>query len=169
MIIKNVLQEEKNININIKKEILSSLLNVDKSYLILNEQEIIKKNILKKYKKYLIAYKKGKPIQYILKKANFYGYDFLVNKNVLIPRPETETLVFDLNNYIEKYFKNNVKILDLGTGSGIIAITLKKLNKKYLITASDISIKALIVARKNAKKHNLKIQFVKSNILKSSY
>lgn len=166
MTIKNILQE-KNIDINIKKEILSALLNVDKSYLILNEDKKLSKQVLIKYKKLIKKYENNKPIQYILKNANFYGYDFIVNKNVLIPRPETEMLVKELIEYIKKYLKKDIKVLDVGTGSGNIAITMKKMNENFSITASDISKKALVVAQKNAKKHNVNITFIKSNMLKS--
>ena len=86
----------------------------------------------------------GIPVQYIVGYTNFYGYDFKVNKNTLIPRFETELLVEKTYNYIKKYFnKDNIKILDIGTGSGCIAITLNKLLNSSDITGIDISSEAL--------------------------
>ena len=93
----------------------------------------------------------GIPVQYIVGNTNFYGYDFKVNRNTLIPRFETELLVEKTYNYIKKYFnKDNIKILDIGTGSGCIAISLKK-EINSIIDAIDISKEALSVAIDNAK------------------
>ena len=108
--------------------------------------------------------KKGKPIQYIIGNVNFYGNIINVNENVLIPRFETELLVEKTINYIKKYFKNP-KILDIGTGSGCIAITLKKELKNSIIDAVDISNSALKVAKENAKLNNVEINFIEGNIL----
>ena len=92
----------------------------------------------------------GIPVQYIVGNTNFYGYDFKVNRNTLIPRFETELLVEKTYNYIKKYFnKDNIKILDIGTGSGCIAITLNKLLNSCDITGIDISSEALEVAKEN--------------------
>ena len=108
--------------------------------------------------------KKGKPIQYIIGNVNFYGNIINVNENVLIPRFETELLVEKTINYIKKYFKNP-KILDIGTGSGCIAITLKKELENSTIDAVDISNSALKVAKENAKLNNVEINFIEGNIL----
>ena len=98
----------------------------------------------------------GIPVQYIVGNTNFYGYDFKVNRNTLIPRFETELLVEKTYNYIKKYFnKDNIKILDIGTGSGCIAITLNKLLDNSMVTAVDISKEALDVARENNKINNI--------------
>lgn len=109
---------------------------------------------------------------------DFYGRDFIVTKDVLIPRPETEMIIDAVFNLVGKPYlpgvkpapaklPQNVSILDVGTGSGCIAITLKKELPEAKISASDISEKALKVARKNAEKHNAKIAFTKSNLLNS--
>ena len=108
--------------------------------------------------------KKGKPIQYIIGNVNFYGNIINVNENVLLPRFETELLVEKTINYIKKYFKNP-KILDIGTGSGCIAITLKKELENSTIDAVDISNSALKVAKENAKLNNVEINFIEGNIL----
>ncbi len=107
----------------------------------------------------------GQPVQYIVGNVDFYDINLLVNKNVLIPRFETEYLVEKTINYAKK-LKEPLDILDIGTGSGAIAITLAKhLNSKVI--ATDISEKALEIAQKNAKRNNTKINFKQSDILKS--
>jgi release factor glutamine methyltransferase len=107
--------------------------------------------------------KQYKPWQYITGKTLFYGLDFYVNENVLIPRPETQELV----EWIITEYKNkpdNLQILDIGCGSGAIAVTLAKNLQKTKITAIDISEKALEVARKNAQNNQVKVQFVQTDI-----
>ena len=107
----------------------------------------------------------GKPVQYIVGNVDFYDINLLVNKNVLIPRFETEYLVEKTINYAKK-LKEPLDILDIGTGSGAIAITLAKhLNSKVI--ATDISEKALEIAQKNAKRNNTQITFKQSDILKN--
>lgn len=107
----------------------------------------------------------GEPVQYIVGNIDFYGYNFLVNKNVLIPRFETEQLVEKTINYINKIFDKKIDIVDLGTGSGCIAITLKK-EVNCSVSAVDISSAALKVARDNANKNNCLIDFLKGDMLK---
>lgn len=107
----------------------------------------------------------GKPVQYVVGNVDFYGYTFDVNDSVLIPRFETETLVEKTINYIKKYFNKSVDIVDLGTGSGCIAITLKK-KIDCNIDAVDISSSALSVAKSNAKKNNALINFIEGDMLK---
>lgn len=107
----------------------------------------------------------GIPVQYIVGNTNFYGYDFKVNRNTLIPRFETELLVEKTYNYIKKYFnKDNIKILDIGTGSGCIAITLNKLLNSSDITGIDISSEALDVAKENNISNNTNVKFIESDI-----
>lgn len=110
--------------------------------------------------------KKEIPIQYIIGETEFFGLTFNVNKNVLIPRPETEELV----HWIIDDFKNNpnkkLKILDIGTGSGCIAISLAKNIPQSKVFAIDVSEEALKVAQENANLNNVNIEFLKINILK---
>ncbi len=156
-----------NENIENKKLALEQVLNLSKPELLLNKNKEITKQNYKEYKKIIKKLNKGLPIQYITKKANFYGKEYYVNKNTLIPRPETEILVHKTNQLIEKHMNHkNINILEIGTGSGIISITLKKLNQNYNITATDISRKALKVAKKNAKTHNTTITFKKTDLYK---
>ena len=106
----------------------------------------------------------GEPVQYIVGDVNFYGNTIKVNKNVLIPRPETEELVEKTSEYLKEYFSEKLDILDIGTGSGCIAITLKKLFPNSKVSAIDISNKALDVAKENAKLNNTEVNFYESNI-----
>ena len=106
----------------------------------------------------------GEPIQYIIGNVNFCGNTINVNSNVLIPRFETELLVSKAINYVKKYFDKKVKIIDLGTGSGAIAISLsKKLNAS--VDAIDISDKALEIAKENASENGVEINFAISDML----
>ena len=108
--------------------------------------------------------KNGEPVQYIVGNVDFYGYILNVNKNTLIPRFETELLVEKTIKYINKYFNNEIKILDIGTGSGCIAITLNKLLDNSMVTAVDISKDALDVARENNKINNTDVNFIESDV-----
>ena len=152
---------------NTSKQVLSIILNKSIPEITLNKEEKIKLKDYLKYQKIKKGLKKGNPLQYLTKKSNFYGYEFYVNKNVLIPRPETENLVDITNKYIKKYFNNNISVLDIGTGSGNIPIVLKKLNNNLSITGLDISKKALKIAKKNAKNNNVDIKLIKSNLLEN--
>ena len=103
------------------------------------------------------------PIQYILGSTSFYGLEFEVNENVLIPRPETEELVsWILSNHDSS---THLKILDIGTGSGCIAIALAKNLPNAQVFAIDVSEKALATAKNNADRNEVKVNFIKQNIL----
>lgn len=106
----------------------------------------------------------GEPVQYIVGNVDFYGYNFDVNKNVLIPRFETEELVDRTIKYIKEIFNKKIDIIDLGTGSGCIAITLKK-EIDCNMDALDISTYALEVAKQNAKKNNVEIKFINDSMV----
>ena len=105
----------------------------------------------------------GEPVQYIVGNVDFYKSNFIVNKNVLIPRFETEELVLNTINFINEYFNKQVKVLDIGTGSGAIAVSIKK-EIDSIVYATDISKEALEVAKENAKRNNVNINFVNTNI-----
>ena len=106
----------------------------------------------------------GYPLQYIIGDVNFYGYKIKVNENVLIPRFETEYLVEKTLNLISKLNLDNPRVLDIGTGSGCIAITLKKEMPTLTVEALDNSSKALEVASSNAKLNNARINFLLKDI-----
>jgi len=108
---------------------------------------------------------KGEPIAYLTGHKEFFGLDFLVNKNVLIPRPETEILVEDVLFQISNNKYQITNIADVATGSGCIAISLKKHLPKLKIFATDISSAALNVAKKNAKRHKVKLNLFKGDLL----
>jgi release factor glutamine methyltransferase len=106
--------------------------------------------------------KTGEPVQYILGNTEFYGLPFQVNSNVLIPRPETEELVSWI---IESATTPSVNILDIGTGSGCIAITLKHELKQSIVSAIDISTGALETAKRNATINQVEVNFIHADIL----
>lgn len=125
-------------------------------------------NSFEKYlEKIIEELKTGKPYQQILGHTEFYGKKFFVDENVLIPRPETEELVeLAINKIPDSRFEiPDFKILDVGTGSGIIPITLKKHFPNSEISAIDISEKALEIAKKNAEFHQANIQFIQQDYL----
>ena len=103
------------------------------------------------------------PIQYILGSTLFFGSDFIVNKEVLIPRPETEELISWVLKQLDP--DNSIKILDIGTGSGCIAISLAKQLPRADVYAMDISLGALSIAKKNAEANGVVIQFIEASIL----
>ena len=107
----------------------------------------------------------GKPIQYIIGNVDFYGNIINVNENVLIPRFETELLVEKTIKYINQHFKNKkLNIIDLGTGSGCIAIALKKILTSLEVDALDISKEAIKLAKKNAHQNKVSINFIEGNM-----
>lgn len=146
--------------------ILKEELDLSSSQLFLNQEEKI--SIFRAYRIKKIEQKArtGYPIQYIYKKAHFNGLDFFVNQNVLIPRPETEILVEKAKSLISKNGYNSV--IDIGTGSGAIAITIAKANPNILVEAVDISKNALKIADRNAKKFGVKIKFYKGDLFSQS-
>jgi release factor glutamine methyltransferase len=106
------------------------------------------------------------PIQYLLGKTSFYGLDFEVNENVLIPRPETEELVdWIISENLKISESRSLKIVDIGTGSGCIAISLAKNLPNAKVFAIDVSQKALVTARKNAIQNSVNVTFLEQNIL----
>jgi release factor glutamine methyltransferase len=109
----------------------------------------------------------GEPIQYITGFAWFYGIKFKVNPNVLIPRPETEELVEWVLETVSK--RKGVRVLDIGTGSGCIPVTLKIKNPSLEVAAVDISEGALITASRNAYRNNVDVEFKKLDILDETH
>ncbi len=110
--------------------------------------------------------KKQEPIQYIIGHTSFYGLNFDVNHHVLIPRPETEELVDWMIKNLHKT-KRPVNILDIGTGSGCIAVSLAKNLSQANVYAIDVSKEAILVAKENAKKNQVVVSFIQSDILKT--
>lgn len=113
--------------------------------------------------------KKQQPIQYIIGETEFFGLPFKVNSNTLIPRPETEELVqLIMDSYTNKASVNNASILDVGTGSGCIAISLAKNIPKSTVHALDVSAKAIQTASENAMLNQVNVNFLESSILEDT-
>jgi release factor glutamine methyltransferase len=146
--------EEKN-----KLKRIDLALNIE---LLFSKEEILIWNeILEKLKQEI-------PIQYILGTTSFYGLEFEVNENVLIPRPETEELVdWIISTNAARQQSSDLKILDIGTGSGCIAISLAKNFPNAQVFAIDVSDKALATAKKNAEINKVKVTFLQENILET--
>ena len=132
--------------------ILSEIMGVKREYLITNNEMIISKKIMEKYNVAIKRRVKREPIAYIIGKKEFWSADFVVNRATLVPRPETELLIYKIINF----FKNkSINILDIGTGSGCILLSiLKELNSSRGI-GIDISKTAIQMAQINSKKLNL--------------
>lgn len=171
MNIKQALEEAKNIlksnnfedsNI-IAKGLLSYVLKKDKVYLTINSDTALTDTEYAEFTKYIEQIIDGKPLQYITQKQEFMGIDFFVNEDVLIPQPDTEILVETVLDICKKYDKQSLRILDLCTGSGAIAISLSKILNTQVF-ASDVSTKALKVAEKNNVMNNTKVEFIESNL-----
>lgn len=171
MNIKQALEEAKNIlksnnfedsNI-IAKELLSYVLKKDKVYLTINSDTALTDTEYAEFTKYIEQIIDGKPLQYITQKQEFMGMEFFMNENVLIPQPDTEILVETVLDICKRYGKQSLRILDLCTGSGAIAISLSKILNTQVF-ASDISTKALKVAEKNNVLNNSKVEFIESNL-----
>ena len=139
-------------------------------YFLEDFQERKLENLASEFEKVTEELKKGKPYQQILGYTEFYGNRFFVDENVLIPRPETEELlelaISKIKNLKSKI--QNLKLLDVGTGSGIIPITLKKHFPYAEVFAMDISEKALEIAQKNADFHQTEIKFLKADYLNTN-
>lgn len=150
---------------SIARVLLANILNKPKEYLAINDKEEVKEIILENYNKQLQQIINGYPLQYITHSQEFMKLNFYVDENVLIPQPDTEILVEQVFKiYNEKYSGKKVKILDLCTGSGAIAVSLKKYIELADVTAVDISSEALEVAKRNAKDNNVAINFIESDM-----
>ena len=174
MIIKEVLKssiEEIN-KLNIEdasmkvKMLLSDILGKEKEYLLIHDNEELSQDVLDNFYAKLNRLKDEEPIQYILNKQEFMGFEFYVDENVLIPQPDTEILVEEVVDISKKINNNSneLRVLDMCTGSGAIAISLSKLIENVSVSASDISDGALNVAKENAIKNSVNIEFYKSDL-----
>lgn len=133
-------------------------------YLMLDETA--KKSIAKEFEKGVEELALGKPLNYVLGYSWFYGYKLKVSPSVLIPRFETEELVGHLLAYIDELKNDDLSLVDVGTGSGALAIALKKEAPFLKVKASDISLDALKVAEENAMDNDAKITFYEGDMLK---
>lgn len=159
--------------------LLQYALGMNKVELIINDKAGVKKDVEEKFWEYITDVIHGKPVQYITKRQEFMRLNFYVDDNVLIPQPDTEILVEEALERISELYneldRTNIKILDLCTGSGAIAIAISQCLKDRVknneinleIYASDISQKAIEIAKKNAKDNNSIINFILSNMFEN--
>ena len=137
----------------------------DKISLRLNERELLSESELLQLNAVVKRLVNSEPIQHIFGETNFYGLDFKVSKDVLIPRQETEELV-DL--ILSKYKNHPVHILDIGTGSGCIPISLAKSSSLIKVSAIDVSKEALAIAKENANTHQINLSLYECDILQAN-
>ena len=141
-------------NSNLDCEVLlSKIINKDREYLILNLKEDIDKKYINYFYDLIERRKKGEPVAYLINKKEFWKETFYVNKDVLIPRPDTEHLIEEVIKYT--YKDSKLHILDIGTGSGCILLSILRERKKFNGTGIDISKKSIDISRYNAKKLKL--------------
>jgi len=165
MVIKDLLQISKSKSLRFAGFLLMHLMEISKTELLLGELEV-PSDIETKYHEYIKRFNNGEPLEYIINSAEFSGHTFYVDGNVLIPRDETELLVETAIEILQPF--EDQKILDIGTGSGCIAISLAKAIPNAKIFVTDISLEALNVAKRNAESLNVleRIKFLHSDITK---
>ncbi|MBE6081827.1 peptide chain release factor N(5)-glutamine methyltransferase [Acidilutibacter cellobiosedens] len=136
--------------------LLAYLLDVDKTYIYIHNNEEVPSSVEDKYFSLIDERRKGYPIQYILKEKEFMGISFYIEEGVLIPRPDTEVLVQYVLDYIdEKYKEGDIKVVELGTGSGCISLSIAYYNKNVFVYSVDIDKKANAVAEENSRRLKL--------------
>ena len=148
------LQKNKIPNPQLDSEILlSNSIKRDKKHIILNPKELLNSEQLEKFKSLIERRKKGEPIAYLINKKEFWKDEFFVNKDVLIPRPDTELII---EQVLKIYSKDEqLQVLDIGTGSGCILLSILKERPNFYGTGIDISKKSINVSKFNAKQLNL--------------
>lgn len=142
--------------------LLQELSHLDQTHLLIKYRQPIPTALDQQYADAIQQYVAGMPPQYIIGTAPFYGERFVVNPNVLIPRQETEELV---EWVLSEHANAQLSVLDVGTGSGAIGLTLKKQRAEWQITLTDLSQAALAVAKENADRLNVDVTLVQGNLL----
>ena len=161
----NILQKSKISNPQLDSEILlSSSIKRDKKHIILNPKEHLSSEQLQKFKSLIERRKKGEPIAYLINKKDFWKEEFFVNKDVLIPRPDTELIIEQVLKIFSK--ERQLQVLDIGTGSGCILLSILKERPNFYGTGMDISKKSINVSKFNAKQLNLtnRVKFFHSSV-----
>ncbi len=145
--------------------LLAEALQQDRTYLVINYNLAVPEEVLARFHALVKRRSAGEPLQYILGRQEFFGLEFEVNSAVLIPRPETELIVEEVLRLAQKI--NEPRIIDVGTGSGCIAVTLAREISEAKIIATDISPEALQVAARNAEKQAVqdRLEFVHCDLL----
>lgn len=138
-----------------------------RSQLLASMHEVLDEEVMSSFEKAVGQHREGRPVQYIIGSEDFYGRSFHVNEEVLIPRPETEELVYETLQRMVRLFEGEapIELLDVGTGSGAIAVTLKLEAPALVVTASDLAAESLLVARENADRLGAEIEFVHGDLL----
>lgn len=149
------------------KILIAELLGCNPLELLNHLEEVVPEEKVELLKKEIKALEKNIPLQYVLGHINFYGNDFYIDERVLIPRFETEELVENTIKYINKYFPEPVDIIDLGTGSGVIGLTLEKKVSTKSVDLIDISKEALEVTHINCEKLSSKANIIESDMFSS--
>ena len=152
-------------NANLDSEILlAKIIGKDRNYIILNSKEHLGQKYLFRFNNLIERRKKGEPVAYLTRKKEFWKNDFYVDQNVLVPRPDTELIVEEVLKFSKKKFK--LQILDIGTGSGCILLSLLKEIPSFYGTGIDISKKSINVSKYNAKMLNLtnRVKFYNSDV-----
>ena len=161
----NILKNKSILSAKLDSEILmAKALGKKREYIILNNNKIIKEQNLKYFKKLVHERATRKPIAYLLNKKSFWNSEFYVNKNTLIPRPDTEIILEQVLKFTKN--KNYLNILDIGVGSGCILLSILKERKNFYGTGIDISRNSLDICKMNAKKLLLdrRVKFFKSDV-----
>ena len=161
----NNLQKSKIPNPQLDSEILlSSSIKRDKRHIILNPKEILNSEQLGKFKGLIERRKKGEPIAYLINKKEFWKNEFYINKDVLIPRPDTELIIEQVLKIYSK--ERQLQVLDIGTGSGCILLSILRERLNFYGTGIDISKKSIKVSKINAKQLNLinRVKFIHSSV-----
>ncbi|RWU10249.1 peptide chain release factor N(5)-glutamine methyltransferase [Pedobacter chitinilyticus] len=144
--------------------VVNHLLGYGKARYIIEKQTSLSEDVYLKFEEILLLISNGKPVQYVIGETEFYGLPFKVNPSVLIPRPETEELVdWILND--QEIIRQSGNVIDIGTGSGCIAISLKKHLSQAHVFAMDISKEALEIAKANALINQVEVDFIHEDIL----
>ena len=149
------------------KILLAEILNKNPLELLTCLDEVVDEEKQELYKKEVLALEEGKPLQYVIGYVNFYGNKFYVDERVLIPRFETEELVENTIKYVNEYFTDPVDIIDLGTGSGVIGLTLENKLSTNSVDLIDISKEALEVTHKNCGNLNSKANLIQSDFFEN--
>ena len=161
----DILQKNKIVNPQLDSEILlSNSIKRDKKHIILNPKEVLNSEQLGKFKSLIERRKKGEPIAYLINKKEFWKDEFFVNKDVLIPRPDSELIIEQVLKIYSK--DDHLQLLDIGTGSGCILLSILKERSNFYGTGIDISKKSINVSKFNAKQLNLtnRVKFFHSSV-----
>jgi len=161
----NILKANNILNPNLDSEILlCESIKKDKKYIILNSKEILNSKQLKNFNDFIERRKNGEPIAYLINKKEFWKDEFYVNKDVLIPRPDTEMIIEQVLKIYSK--KSQLQVLDIGSGSGCIILSIIKERHNFYGTGIDISKKSIKVSKINAKQLNLtnRVKFIHSSV-----